>query len=354
MRRIIEWIIIAAAVVLIVVLLINNRSKREAAIIKEGTRVFAVTVESARYAKLSHDEKFIGTTVAINDIQLLSETSGKVTEVLAEDGEHVTRNTTIVQVDDDLLKANYTLAEATFEKVKLDLDRYGTLFKEGNISRNDYENVRISLKNAEAQYVMARKYLQNARISSPIDGILVRRYVNVGSTVGPGTPVANIVDISRLKIKVSLPESDVIKVKDGMQVTITSEIYPGRTYEGTVSSVSVKAGESHTYTVEILLDNHEQLLKAGMFVNAIFHFTSEKKQLVIPMTALVGSMKDPKVYIVRNNIACLRSIRISGVTDEYMEVISGLSEGENVVVVGQTNLSDSAEVNVNRPAPNVE
>jgi len=284
----------------------------------------------------------------------LSETSGRVTEVLVSDGDRVKRNTPLVQVDDELLKANYILAEAAYEKAKLDLKRYENLLKEGNLSRNDYENARIGLKNADAQYVMAKKYLRDTRITSPIDGIVVKRYVNVGSTVGPGTPVANIVDISKLKIKVNLPESDVIRVKEEMPVIVASDLYPGKSLEGIVTSISVKADDSHTYTVEIIQNNEKNLLKAGMFVNLIFHFTSDGKQLIVSRKALVGSIKDPKVYVVENNIARLRTIEVSGVTDEYMEVTRGVSEGENVVVVGQTNLIDSAAVIVNRPAVSVE
>ncbi|HKI43896.1 MAG TPA: efflux RND transporter periplasmic adaptor subunit [Balneolales bacterium] len=354
MRRVIEWIVIAAAAILIVILLINNKSKREAAIVKEGATAYPVTVEMARYAAITHNAKFIGTTEAFNDVKLLSETSGRVTEVLVSDGDRVKRNTPLVQVDDELLKANYILAEATFEKAKLDLKRYENLLKEGNLSRNDYENARIGLKNADAQYVMAKKYLRDTRITSPIDGIVVKRYVNVGSTVGPGTPVANIVDISKLKIKVNLPESDVIRVKEEMPVIVASDLYPGKSLEGIVTSISVKADDSHTYTVEIIQNNEKNLLKAGMFVNLIFHFTSDGKQLIVSRKALVGSIKDPKVYVVENNIARLRTIEVSGVTDEYMEVTRGVSEGENVVVVGQTNLIDSAAVIVNRPAVSVE
>ena len=354
MRRVIEWIVITAAVFLIVILLINNKSKREAAIFKEGTRAYPVTVEAVKYVTVSHDANFIGTTEAFNDVKLLSETSGRVTEVMVEDGDRVKRNTPLVQVDNELLKANYTLAEAAYEKAKLDLKRYENLLKEGNLSRNDYENARISVKNAEAQYVMTKKHLADARITSPIDGIVVKRNVNVGSTVGPGTPIANIVDISKLKIKVNLPERDLIRVKEKMPVIVTSDVFQGRSFEGSVSSISVKADDSHTYTVEIILNNEKNLLKAGMFVNAIFHFTSNGKQLIVSRKALVGSIKEPKVYVVENNIARLRTIEVSGVTDEYMEVTRGITEGENVVVVGQTNLTDSAAVAVNRPAVSVE
>jgi RND family efflux transporter MFP subunit len=354
MRRIIEWIVIAAAVILIVILLINNKSKKEAAIIKEGSRAYPVSVEAVRYAAISHDAKFIGTAEAFNDVKLLSETSGRVTEVMISDGDWVQLNMPLVQVDDELLKANYTLAEAAYEKAKLDLKRYENLLKEGNLSRNDYENARIGLKNAEAQYVMAKKHLNDTRITSPIDGILVERYVDVGSTVGPGTPVANIVDISKLKIKVNLPGSDLIRVKEKMPVIVTADVYPGRSFVGTVASISVKADDSHTYTVEIILNNEKSLLRAGMFVNVIFQFASDGKQLIISRKALVGSIKDPKVYVVKNNIARLRTIEVSGVTDEYMEVTRGITEGENVVVIGQTNLTDSAAVIVNSTAVSVE
>ena len=338
------WIGIAIATVLIVLILINNKSKLEAGIIKEKNGVHSVSIEPVKFEIINSKLNYIGITEAINDVELISETSGKVKKVFVENGSRVTANSILVQVDDQILQANYKLAEAALDKAKLDLSRFETLMKEGNLSTSDLENSRIALKNAEAQFVLAKKYLSNTSIQSPINGTIVNRYVNIGSTVAPGTPVANIVDISKLKIKINIPEKDFTKIKTGETAFITSNLYPGQTLEAKVKSVSVKADESHNYSVELTIDNSKNILSAGMYVDVGFKFSTQETVLSISRVSLIGSIKDPKVYIVQNSRAIQKEILVGGEIENRLIVLNGLSKGDQVVTEGRNNLQDGSNV----------
>ncbi|MGD8782157.1 MAG: efflux RND transporter periplasmic adaptor subunit [Ignavibacteria bacterium] len=344
MKNLKYWIGIAIAAALIVFILVNNKSKLEAGIMKEKNGIHSVTVESVKPEELISKLDYIGITEAVNDIELISETDGKVEKVFVENGSRVTGNSIIVKVDDQILQANYKLAEAALEKAKLDLSRFEALMKEGNLSASDLENSRISLKNAEAQYVIAKKYLSNASIQSPINGIIVNRYVNIGSTVAPGTPIANIVDISRLKIKTGIPEKDITKIKIGQTASVTCNLYPGKTLEAKVKSISVKADESHNYSVELIIDNPKNILSAGMYVDVKFEYTTQGSVLNIPRVSLTGSIKNPKVYVVQNNKAIQRDILIGDEAGDRLIVLKGISEGEQIITEGQNNLQDGSDV----------
>lgn len=327
-----------------VTILLNNKNNLESKIIKDEITAFPVTVEKAHYKKLNQEFKYVATTQAFNDIDLISETQGRVLDVKVENGNYVSKGSVIAQVDDELLRANFKLAESSYEKAKRDLERYETLFKENNISVSDLENARIGLKNAEAQFIIANKYLDNARITSPINGIISTRYINVGSTLAAGAPIANIVDISRLKVSVPIPERVIKKVKKNQNILITSDLYSGKSFTATVTNVGVKADASHNYTVEALLNNSASLFNAGMFVYAGFNFNGEENALVIPRDALVGSIKDPKVFVVEKNIVVLKQISVSGVVGESIHVLSGINAGDKVVLSGQNNLEDGVTV----------
>lgn len=343
-KKIIIWILMAGFIFGGVTILLNNKNNLESKIIKDEITAFPVTVEKAHYKKLNQEFKYVATTQAFNDIDLISETQGRVLDVKVENGNYVSKGSVIAQVDDELLRANFKLAESSYEKAKRDLERYETLFKENNISVSDLENARIGLKNAEAQFIIANKYLDNARITSPINGIISTRYINVGSTLAAGAPIANIVDISRLKVSVPIPERVIKKVKKNQNILITSDLYSGKSFTATVTNVGVKADASHNYTVEALLNNSASLFNAGMFVYAGFNFNGEENALVIPRDALVGSIKDPKVFVVEKNIVVLKQISVSGVVGESIHVLSGINAGDKVVLSGQNNLEDGVTV----------
>jgi membrane fusion protein, multidrug efflux system len=335
---------IAAAALVIVLILAYNKSKLEAGIVKERNEVHSVTVAEVKYEKIQSKLSYAGLTEAQNDVELISETTGKVEKVFVENGSRVSTGSMIVKVDDQILQANYRLAEAALDKAKLDLSRFESLVKEGNISTSDLENSRIAHKNAEAQFVLAKKYLSNATIQSPINGIVVNRYVNIGSTVAPGTAVANIVDISKLKIKINIPERDIVKIKVNQTAFVTCTLYPDKELQAKVKSISVKADESHNYSVELIIDNSKNTLSAGMYVDVSFSFSTSQQVLSIPRISLTGGVKNPKVFVIKNNNALQRNLLVGDEIGDRLIVLEGISEGEQVVTEGQNILQDGSTV----------
>ena len=156
-----------------------------------------------------------------------------------------------------------------------------------------------------------------------------------------------MVDISKLKLKLSVSESNVYKLKVGENAKITTDIYPGVTFDGKVSFVSAKGDESHNYDVEIMVVNSSKNpLKAGTFANALIDQPAVGKKLYIPREALQGSTREAKVYVADNGKATLRDIVVRDADNKYLEVQSGLSEGDVVVTAGQINLEDGKAIKV--------
>ncbi len=338
------WLIIIVVIAGAVLLLAGNKSKLDSQIYKEKNTVHSVVAEPVAISRINSQMVYAGITEAINDVELISETSGKVEKVFVENGSYTTSNSILFKIDDEILQANYKLAEASLEKAKLDFSRFEVLIKEGNLSTSDLENSRIALKNAEAQYILTKKYLSNTAIKSPISGMLINRYVNIGSTVAPGMPVANIVDISKIKIKISIPEKDITKIKTGEIAVVTSGLFPNKIMKAKIKSISVKADESHNYPVELLMDNDKNSLKAGMYVDVEIGFTTEQPVLTISRNSLTGSIKNPKVYVILNDKAFEKEIFLGGEIENRLIILKGLDAGDEVVTEGQNNLQDGANV----------
>ncbi|HEX3046193.1 MAG TPA: efflux RND transporter periplasmic adaptor subunit, partial [Bacillota bacterium] len=289
----------------------------------------------------------VGEIVAEHDVAVIAETQGKVTAVMAEVGDYISAGTAIVKVDDELPKAKFLAVKTNYEKAKKDYERFKVLLKEDIISDSQFETSRLAYEAAEAEFTAARRDYKNAVITAPISGLITIRPVTFGTMIAPGMVVANIVDISKLKIRVNLAERDVFRLKAGDPAVITTDVYPTIKFKGQVKSISVKGDEAHTFTVETLITyQKEHQLKSGMFGRVTFYQPTDAPVLIIPREALIGSIKNAQVYVIKNNIAHLRDIVVGQDSGTGLVVLQGLNEGEQVVISGQDNLEDNSQVSV--------
>lgn len=340
-----------AAIVLvlgiIIAVLLGNKAQIDARAKNDTPAAFPVSARAVGKQKLTESLSLVGTVAANNDVAVISETQGRITAVLANIGDQRRAGAVLIHVDDELKQASLASAEVNFQKAKKDLDRFETLHQEGIVPDAQLEGVRQAFKAAEAQQIVARRQLRDTQITTPISGVVTARPVDIGTMVTPGTVVANVVDLSVLKVKLNVAERDAFRLKVGDPVKITTEIYPGRIFEGKIKNISAKADEAHTYPVEITLPNSKtDPLKAGMFARVSFISIPQEEVLAIPREALVGSIRKPQVYVVENGIAVLRDIVIGSDSGTRLEVREGLKEGETVVIAGQSNLKDKVPVTV--------
>lgn len=313
---------------------------------------YSVSVVTAETKTIPDNFSLVGTIAANNDVVIMSETSGRVVKVHAQVGEFKQAGSVLVEVDDELREAAYKTAQMTYEKAKKDLQRYEALYKEGSVAESQIEQVRWNYQNAEAQYIVARRQYRDTKITTPISGIVTARPVDIG-TMLQGAPqpsvVANVVDISKLKAKVRVGEKDVFKLSVGDNVTVTTDVYPGVSFEGRILTISAKGDDAHTYPVEVGLNNSTKYpLKAGMFGTISFRPVSSNKNILLPRESIVGSVKNATVYVVKDNIAKLRPVTVGAEVGTSVEILSGLSEGDLVVVNGQNNLKDNVPVIVRK------
>ncbi len=335
---------------IIVTMLVINKNKLSAA--KKGGIAdnYYVTIEKVEKKNLSSNFSLTGTISANNDVNILSETAGRVTDVFVKVGDYKTAGTVLFQVDDELKKAALLSAEANYEKAKKDFERFKTLYQLKSVTDSQLDQVKVAAAMAEAQYIVAKRQLEDTKIKTPISGYVTVRNVDVGSMV-QGAPqptfVANVVDISKLKVKMNVSEADAFIVKTGDAVNVTTDVYPGVVFTGRIESVSSKSDEAHTFPVEISIANKSShQLKAGMFARVEFNSIKNRDAIVIPRQALVGSIRNPKVFVVENDIAKERSVVIGSSSNTFVQILSGLNIGEVIVVSGQNNLVDNLKVEI--------
>lgn len=330
-----------------ITILLNNRARISAKSRNDIQTTFPVTVVPAKQQKLSETLSLVGTVAAYNDVSIVAETQGRVVAVMADIGNYKEAGAPLIQVDDELKKAEFEKAQVNYDRAKKDMDRFSSLRDQHAATEWQKENAWQTYKTAEAQYITARRQYRDTKITTPIAGVVTARNVDVGSMVQEKMVVANVVDISRLKVRLNVAEKDAFKLKAGDRVEVNTDVYPGVTFTGKINTISAKADEGHTYPVEIMLPNSkEHPLKAGIFARVAFVSVSGSEELAIPRDALLGSLKSPQVFVVEQNLARLRDIVVGEETGTNLTILRGLREGESVVVNGQNNLKDSVAVTV--------
>ena len=325
----------------------NNKAKSEAKAKGVAQRPFAVSVAQVERKELASGLSLVGTIAPNREVALASETAGRVEAVSLSVGDYKPAGAVVVKVDDELKHTAVSMAEATYEKAKKDLERYQMVQTENAIPDQQIDLARWNVKSAETQLQTARRQLRDTRITAPFGGVVAARHVEIGSMVQPGMVVANLVDVSVLKVRLNVAEKEVISIREGDRVEITSDLYPGISYFGRVATIGAKGDEAHTYPVEIALPNNgAHPLKPGMFARVSFTSIPKRSALVVPRASIIGSIKDPKVYVVNNNVVKIREIMVGSEAGTDVEVLKGLLPGDAVVVSGHNNLRDGMQVEV--------
>lgn len=349
-RRIILPIIITVVLLFIVFAKLgSNKAKMDAdaAITNNKMTVFPVTVVNPKMETISRDFAINGEFIPDHKLNFVSEISGRVNSVSVENGDYVTQGKIIATIDNEQIRIDLNLAKATLEKAKSDLEKYENMLRSNAVNKQQVEDMRMQVKSAESNVKTLERSLKLTTIVSPISGIISNVAIEKGSFLSPGVAIADIVDIKSLKMSVKLLDVQVIRVQQGQKVSIVPDLYKNITIPGTVSAVSPQADGSKKYDTEISFVNPTKTpLKSGMTGNVNFVFGGTKEALTIPLKCLVGSVQNPKVYVVENGKAKLVKISIGSVNDDKVEIASGLTTHSKVVKTGQLNLSNGVQLKI--------
>ncbi|MGA3013046.1 MAG: efflux RND transporter periplasmic adaptor subunit [Bacteroidales bacterium] len=348
MKRIII-IVIALSVLTLIVLRLSTNYKKVNANKNVSTDLAYVSVNVFPVSKMSmtNSLQLTGYMGAYSEIVIASEAQGIITSLNAELGQEKSKGSIIATIDDKLKKLAVQTASISTAKLKKDLERYGNLYKGGTVTEQQLNDAQNLYDNAEIQLEQAEKQLSDATIKSPISGIITSKQVEEGEYINTGSPIATIVDISKLKIKLNVSEANVYQLKLKDKAIITTDIYPGVVFEGKISFISSQGDDSHNYPVEIVISNNpEHPLKSGTFTNVMIKLPVASDALYIPRESLLGSITEASVYVAENDKAVLKKIVVGNGNDKYIKVISGLKEGEKVIINGQINLSENKAIKI--------
>lgn len=276
-----------------------------------------------------------GETVPVRQAMVSSEMSGRVSRFLLEEGQRVEEGALVMRVSTTMLAPQREQLETTLAQLAIDIARQEQLIERGLGTTSDLQRLQTEAQLTRQQIGQIDTQVGTARTTAPIDGVVVQTMVEEGEFVGPGTPVARIIDIDTLHVMVGLPEHEIRYVREGMEIDIHISALD-IDVRGTLTEIGLEADRaSRAFPLEITIDNSDGALRAGMRATALIPRADHEQALLIPRDAIMQGIDGQEAFVFEDGKAMLRTLETGAGRGGYLMVTSGLAAGERLIVRGQ-------------------
>ncbi len=291
----------------------------------------------------------VGTVKANKRIVVSAEEGGRIERFAVDKGAYLKAGDAIAVIEANMQQAAFNLAKAQFDLADLHFSNAKKLYDEnGGVSETDYKTAQFNRDIAAAQMEMAKERLEKTRITSPAPAIVVAKMVEAGELVSRGTPIAQIMDMSRVKIVAGIPETDAAYFKKGAAAEVTFDAFPGQVFTGSLAFMSPAVDpQNRTFEVEVELANPGGVIKAEMVAKLRVVKAEHKDAIVIPQDIILETERGKAVFVFQEDgKAVFRAIQTGPTHENEVMVVDGLTAGEKLIVSGQHNLTDGESVQV--------
>ena len=327
-----------------------------------------MTVELASVTKgdVAAHLTVVGNLIGLQTVDVAPRTNGRLMSVAVQMGDPVRRGQTIAKIEDreiveqvsqaeasqQVSKATIRQRQADLKVAELNFERSKNLFERQLLAKQALDDAESRYLAAEAQIDLSKALLmqadarlqelrinlQNTNVTSPVDGFVGKRNVDPGAMVSQNTPIASVVDISKLKMVVNVVEKDIRMVTVGDSGDVDVDAYPGEKFRGRIARVApVLDPATRTATMEIEIVNNDKRLKPGMYARVSLTVEERKDTLVAPKSAVIDFENQRGVWMPNEDNRAKFVPVVLGIEDlDRIEITSGLKEGDQIVTTGAT------------------
>jgi len=309
---------------------------------KTNVRIKQVNLES-----LSIQSTYVGYLLPNKRVLMRSEIDGVIEKIDFEEGDEITKGKRLVDISTKEHRLKLKIAITDSNLADINFKRDEKLADQNLIPNAQLDQTKTRAESASLNKELAEISLNKSLISSPLKGTIKTRHIKVGEFVRKGDKLVEILDIDKIIVKVNIPEQEILSIQVGQNVEVALYIMEKKTFLGRVKNIGLEADSSNrTFPVEILVDNKERQLRAGMLARATFTKNVDQDQIVIPRHTVLERDQGRVVYVFEDGKAFRRDITIGLSQLDQVQVVQGLNKGELIVVEGHTKLTDGEEVNV--------
>lgn len=315
-----------------------------------------VTTATAQSVTWTSELTAVGSLEAVQGVMVTAELNGKVAKIAFEPGQTVNAGDLLVQQDTASEAAQLRSAQASKELARLNLARAKELLPANVITQSSYDSADAEYKQAAAQVDAIRATIAKKTIRAPFAGRLGLRMINLGQTLNDGDTIVSLQAMDPIFVNFQLPQQELVKIRRGLPVRLTSDALPGETIEGTITAVNPQVDNAtRNIRVQATVANTDERLRPGMFVNVAVVLPEALPVLTIPSTAVLYAPYSDSVFIVENKTAedagappgmfvRQQFVRLGEKRGDFIAALSGIEEGAMVVSTGAFKLRNGQAV----------
>ena len=321
-----------------------------------------VSIATAKSETIPNLLTAVGDLAAVHQVNVTSDVNGRITDILFTAGASVKQGTPLVQLFDAPEQGDLANFKAQQRVAQISLDRAKQLAERQFGPQATVDNAQAAFDQASAGIAKTEAIISQKLVRAPFDGELGVRKVEVGQYLTAGTQIVSLTDLSALYANFTVTEKDSGQLKVGQVVRIAVDAYPGRTFEGKITTIEPQiATETRNIRVQATIQNPDKILKPGMFTTTTIVLPDKPPVITVPETAVDYTLYGDSVYLLnekkgedgKTSLTVKRTFVQTGNRIEgRAEILKGLKEGDRVVAVGQLKLQSGSAVTIsNEPVP---
>lgn len=311
----------------------------------EAVRVEVTQVKAATADRTS---RYSGTVEEENGTLLSFAVGGTVSRVLVDEGDRVGKGQLIATLDTEQLTHNHASAQAALAQAEDAYRRMEELHGKGSLPEIKWVEAQTALQRARASEQMARKQLADCRLYAPFSGVISKKFAEKGQNVGAGTQIAKLVAVGRMKVKISVPESEIAQISIGQKADVTIEALGGASMQATVTEKGVAADPlSRSYDVKLSLPKADRKLLPGMVADVALRGGNTSMACILPAHIVqIDERNNEFVWLAVGGKAVKRIVTVGGFTADGVTVTGGLADGDMVITAGAQKVSEGMRVEI--------
>ena len=308
----------------------------------------------------------IGSIEPVKGVRIDAEVPGVVSTINFENGQKVNEGDILVQLDIAPEAALLNSNKANSRLAKVELDRAQRLRDTNSVAQSELDRAQANYDMAKAQVKNIEAVIEQKTIRAPFKGRVGIRQINLGQYLSAGSPIVMIQSYDTVFANFTLPQQAIGQVDTGMLITLSSDVYPEKYFEGQLTAISPQVDTAtRTIGLQGTLNNADGLLRPGLFVNVSITLSEADDVLTIPATAVVYAPYGNSIFKINRQVneetgetattAKQSFIRIGRRKGDFVSILEGLDEKDEVVSAGAFKLRNDAPVSIqNKLAPSPE
>ena len=315
-----------------------GKAEEKAAATSEADELPRIEIDMARRMEVPQRKEYTATVEAENINNIAPATPNRIKKINVEVGDHVRAGQTLVELD----TSNAQQLRINLDQIEREYNRAVSLLEIGAGTQQAVDQLRAQLDAARSQY---DNMMENTVLTSPVTGVVTARNYDPGDMCG-SMPVLTVGQLTpEVKVMINVSENDMNTLRQGMPVSVTFDAFPGETFSGKIARIYPTVDTAtRTFGVEVRIANGAERIKPGMFARVEVNLGS-KNNVVVPDRAIVKQTGSGNkyVYVYSGGRVSYNKVELGQRLDENYELLSGIANGDTVVITGQTRLADGVE-----------